>query len=234
VATRLAQEANCEVNIAAGGVLFASSLPTADRAALVSRVASDDFRAEAQSRASGASDYVVGTFPLSSNNSDSRGPSRPAAELATDCGVRRRDPPQVARHGAPPFSAIALAAASCSPPDEPATADLARAATDIAGGNWERQVPLSEASEATMTADAFNAMTTSLPIWHEGAKKRDDALRQAQKLEALGAWPGASRTTSTISDGDEGLRGAALQSMDSDPRQEEVQEIINAPIARRR
>jgi nitrogen fixation/metabolism regulation signal transduction histidine kinase len=51
--------------------------------------------------------------------------------------------------------------------------ELAEAATDIAAGDWDRQVPVRGSVEATTTADAFNAMTTSLRHWYEEAKKRD-------------------------------------------------------------
>jgi signal transduction histidine kinase/CheY-like chemotaxis protein len=229
VATRLAQEANCDVNIAAGGVLFASSLPTADRAALVSRLASDDFpRGGAVTRV-GASDYVVGAFPLSSNKSIHGGRLvllqnwRPTAEFVDE--IRRG----LLATGAAVL-AIALAGSFVlSRRMSQPLRDLARAATDIAGGNWERQVPLSGSVEATMTADAFNAMTTSLRHWHEEAKKRDDALRQAQKLEALGRLAGGiAHDFNNLLMAMRGYAELLLQSMDSDPRQEEVQEIINA------
>ena len=40
--------------------------------------------------------------------------------------------------------------------------DIADTAGEIAGGNWDRQVPLRGGAEATTLAKAFNDMTTSL------------------------------------------------------------------------
>jgi two-component system cell cycle sensor histidine kinase/response regulator CckA len=68
--------------------------------------------------------------------------------------------------------------------------DLAHAAGDIANGNWTRQVSIRGSAEAGMLARAFNDMTTSLRHWYEEAKKRDDQLRQAQKMEAIGRLAG--------------------------------------------
>ena len=229
VAARLAQEANCDVNIAAGGVLFASSLPKADRSALAARVASDDFPSGGAVARVGASDYVVGTFPLSSNKSIHGGRLillqnwRPTAEFVDE--IRRG----LLATGAAVL-AIALAGSFViSRRMSQPLRDLAQAATDIAGGDWERRLPLRGSVEATMTAEAFNAMTTSLRHWHEEAKKRDDALRQAQKLEALGRLAGGiAHDFNNLLMAMRGYAELLLQSMDADPRQEEVQEIINA------
>src|SRR5262249_14926485 len=68
--------------------------------------------------------------------------------------------------------------------------DLASAAEDIAAGNWARRVVARGSAEETLVAEAFNQMTTSLRHWYEQARKRDDELRQAQKLEAVGRLAG--------------------------------------------
>ena len=85
VATRLAEETGCDVNIAAGRVLYASSLPEADRAALASLVASDHLPQNAVVTRVGAGDYVVGTFPLSATES-----THPAVWFSFRTGVRLR------------------------------------------------------------------------------------------------------------------------------------------------
>jgi len=235
IAARLAQETNCDVNIAAGGVLFASSLPKADRAALSSRIASDDLPpggAGEPRRAVirvGDSEYIVGTFPLSSTESIHKGRLvllqnwRPTAQFIDE--IRRR----LLATGAF-ILVIALAGSfAISRRMSQPLRDLARAATDIASGNWERQVPLRGSVEATMTADAFNAMTASLRHWHEEAKKRDDELRQAQKLEALGRLAGGiAHDFNNLLMAMRGYAELLLESLDSDPRRGEVQEIINA------
>jgi signal transduction histidine kinase/ActR/RegA family two-component response regulator len=229
VAVRLAEETGCDVNIAAGGVLFASSLPTADRAALASRIASGDLPREPVVTRVGAGDYIVGTFPLSPNESSHEGRLillenwRPTAEFVAE--IRRRL--LVAGAG---VLALALAGSfGLSRRMSQPLRDLALAATDIAGGNWERQVPIRGSVEATMTAEAFNAMTTSLRHWHEEARKRDDELRQAQKLEAIGRLAGGiAHDFNNLLMAMRGYAELLLDSLASDPRREEAQEIINA------
>jgi signal transduction histidine kinase len=231
VALRLAQETNCDVNIAAGGVLYASSLPPADRAALAALVGTND-RPQAgvfpEVTRVGAGDYVVGAFPLSVESID-RGRLvllqnwRPTAAFIDE--IRRR----LVLAGAG-ILAIALAGSYLfSRRMSQPLRDLAKAATEIAGGNWERQVPLSGGIEAAITADAFNAMTTSLRHWYEEAKKRDDELRQAQKLEAIGRLAGGiAHDFNNLLMAMRGYAELLLTSLTDDPRSGEVQEIINA------
>jgi signal transduction histidine kinase/ActR/RegA family two-component response regulator len=229
VAARLAEETGCDVNIAAGGVLFASSLPLADRAVLASRIASGDLPRGGVVTRIGAGEYVVGAFPLSSNESATTGSLvllrnwQPTAQFVGE--IRRR----LLAAGAG-VVAIALAGSFVlSRRMSQPLRDLALAATDIAGGNWERQVPLRGSVEATMTAEAFNAMTTSLRHWHEEAKRRDDQLRQAQKLEAIGRLAGGiAHDFNNLLMAMRGYAELLLDSLASDPRREEAQEIINA------
>src|SRR4029077_17706864 len=148
----------------------ASSLPAADRAALASLITSADLPPAGVSRRVtrvGTGDYVVGAFPLSTNDPAHAGRLvllqnwRPTAQFVDE--IRRRL--LVAGAG---ILAIALAGSFVfSRRMSQPLRDLAQAATDIAGGNWERQVPLRGSVEAATTAEAFNAMTTSLRHWYE-------------------------------------------------------------------
>jgi len=232
VATRLAQETHCDVNIAAGGVLYASSLPEADRTVLASLITSADLVPAGISRGVmrvGTGDYVVGAFPLSANDPSHDGRLlllqnwRPTAQFVDE--IRRR----LLAAGAG-ILAIALAGSFVfSRRMSQPLRDLARAATDIAGGNWERQVPLGGSVEAATTAAAFNAMTTSLRHWYEQAKKRDDELRQAQKLEAIGRLAGGvAHDFNNLLMAMRGYAELLLSSLTSSPQREDVQEIINA------
>jgi signal transduction histidine kinase/CheY-like chemotaxis protein len=232
VAMRLAQETGCDVNISSGHVLYASSLPATDRAALASHIAAGDMPATGVSRQVtrvGSGDYVVGAFPLSSAEAADGGhlvllEDWRATEAFID-EIRRR----LMSAGAG-ILAIALAGSYVfSRRMSQPLRDLAKAATDIAGGNWDRQVPVSGSVEAATTADAFNVMTTSLRHWYEEAKKRDDELRQAQKLEAIGRLAGGvAHDFNNLLMAMRGYAELVLSSMTGDPRREEVQEIINA------
>jgi hypothetical protein len=78
VAGRLAQETHCDVTIGAGGSLYASSLPKAERAALADLTAAaggDRLAAGVSPRVTriGAGDYVVGMFPLPESGEDGGG-----------------------------------------------------------------------------------------------------------------------------------------------------------------
>jgi signal transduction histidine kinase/CheY-like chemotaxis protein len=231
-ATRLAQETHCDVNIAADGVLYASSLPKADRAVLASLITSAALPPAGVSRRVtrvGTGDYVVGAFPLSTTGPAHAGRLvllqnwRPTAQFVDE--IRRR----LLAAGAG-ILAIALAGSFVfSRRMSQPLRDLAQAATDIAGGNWERQVPLGGSVEAATTAGAFNAMTTSLRHWYEHAKKRDDELRQAQKLEAIGRLAGGiAHDFNNLLMAMRGYAELLLSSLSSTPQREDAQEIINA------
>jgi signal transduction histidine kinase len=58
--------------------------------------------------------------------------------------------------------------------------DIARAANDIADGDWRRRVPERGSAEAVQLAEAFNEMTGALVHWHEEAAARTRGLEDAQ------------------------------------------------------
>ena len=194
LAVRLAQVTHCEINLVLGGRLYASSLPPADRDALTTAVANERWPAPSEMgsiRRFGNGEYAIGAFPLTLDNANT---SAAGLILLDDWGptqaflntLRWR----LLGTGAVIF-VIALAAGvlfsrRMARPLE----DLAAAAQDIAGGNWTRQLPVRGSAEERAMAQAVNTMTTSLRHWYEEAKVRDDQLRHAQKLDALGRLAG--------------------------------------------
>ena len=68
--------------------------------------------------------------------------------------------------------------------------ELATPPSDIAAATGRAAVAGAAASRSGEMAGAFNADDDSLQHWYEEAKKRDDELRQAQKMEAIGRLAG--------------------------------------------
>jgi signal transduction histidine kinase len=58
---------------------------------------------------------------------------------------------------------------------------IARAAMDIADGDWRQRVPAGGSAEAVQLAEAFNEMTEALVHWHEQAAVRTQGLEAAQQ-----------------------------------------------------
>ena len=193
VARQLAQVTHSEVNIVVGGRLLASSLSGDERARLATVIATDQSIPMDATRMErlGGTEYVAAAFPLAPNQGlDTTG----RLILLQDWAPTRR---YLTRLGGQLLAASAaifafalagglLLARRVSRPLK----EMASAAGDIAAGNWNRQVPVRGSAEAIALAEAFNAMTASLRHWYEEAKRRDDELRQAQKMEAIGRLAG--------------------------------------------
>jgi signal transduction histidine kinase/ActR/RegA family two-component response regulator len=194
VAGRLAEVTHCQVNLIAGGRLFASSLPPTDRAALVTAMTQATWPASSQSgtvQRIGDGRYVVGTFPLSG---DTAGAAAGTLILLEDWAPTEAFVSEIRGRllatGAVIFAfALAIGIFFSRRIGRPIE-DLAAAAKDISTGNWTRQLPVRGTAEEVVMAQAVNAMTTSLRHWYEAAKARDEQLRQAQKLDALGRLAG--------------------------------------------
>src|SRR2546426_886048 len=193
-AEQLAQVTHSEVNIVLGRHLAASSLTGDARTAFASVVASEGSLSPAdpaRTHRLAGSEYFAGAFPLSPKG-ELAGTGR--LVLLKDWAPTNRDLAQLRRQLFGAGAAIFLLALAgglvfawrVSRPLQ----DIASAAGDIAAGNWTRRVPLRGSAEATAMAGAFNAMTASLRHWYEEAKRRDDELRQTQKVEAIGRLAG--------------------------------------------
>jgi signal transduction histidine kinase/CheY-like chemotaxis protein len=234
VAERLAAVAHCEVNLVADGHLYASSLATVDRAALTSLVADDQRLAAAGSgtvQQIGTGKYVLGSFPLSA------APGAGAVGrivLLQDWRPTQRFVDEIRRRllaaGAVIFVAAVGGSLLFSRRMSQPLYDLAAAAEDIAAGNWTRQLPVRGTTEAVVMAHAVNTMTTGLRHWYEHAKKRDDELRQAQKLEAIGRLAGGvAHDFNNLLTAIKGYGELLIEATDpGDPRTADVGEILKA------
>ena len=192
LAKGLAQVTHREVNLVGDGRVYASSLPASDRSALAAAVTAgaDSLRTASGSTRVGDREFAIGAFPLTLD-----GGAAPARLILLDDWAPIRAFLSQLRWRLLATGAVIFAVAlgmgilfsrRMARPLE----DLAAAAQDIAGGNWSRQLPVRGTAEEAVMAQAVNAMTTSLRHWYEEAKERDDQLRQAQKVEALGRLAG--------------------------------------------
>ena len=233
-ALRLANLTHGQVNLFADRRLTASSLIGPERQALADLVATDESlvpgRAPRMQRLGDAT-YIVAAFALSP---DPRSAGTGRLVLLQDWAPTQRYLNQLQRGllaaGIAIF-AVSLAggvlfARRVSRPLK----DIAAAARDVASGNWTRSVPVHGTVEALETARAFNEMTTGLLHWYDHAKKRDDDLRQSQKMEALGRLAaGIAHDFNNLLTAITGYGELVMMRMgESDPGREDVEEIINA------
>jgi len=194
VAQQLAQVTRSEVNIVVGRQLSASSLTGDERTALASVIATETSPpadGPGRTQSLGGREYFAGSFPLSPNSALDR---TGRLILLQDWEPTNRYLAQLRNQlfgvGAVIF-AMALAGGLLFAwhVSRPLT-EIASAAGDIAAGNWTRRVPVRGSHEVRGMAAAFNEMTASLRHWYEEAKRRDDELRQTQKMEAIGRLAG--------------------------------------------
>jgi signal transduction histidine kinase/CheY-like chemotaxis protein len=193
LARSFAQVTGAEINFVAGDTLYASSLQPAERTALAAALAHEEWgarRGVGSVRRIGANEYASAAFPLSLDGDDTLARLIVLENWAAVQGFLNQLRWRLLATGAVIFAVAVGMAVFFSRRLARPLEDLATAAQDIAGGNWTRQLPVRGGAEEAVMAQAVNAMTTSLRHWYEEAKARDDQLRQAQKVEALGRLAG--------------------------------------------
>jgi signal transduction histidine kinase len=235
VAVRLAEVTHSHVSLVVSGQLSASSLPRADRVALAGLAVAnggdlrDGVSRDVQHVGDGA--YLVGSFPLSL---EGPGPSVGRLILLQDwkptglfLGEIQR---QIFATGAVVFALSMGAGWLFTRRVTRPLQDLADAAGDIAGGNWDRQVPIRGGVESVMMARAFNNMTSSLRHWRREVRERDDRLRQAQKMEAIGRLAGGvAHDFNNVLTAIKGYGELLAESIEAnDPRRQDADEILKA------
>ena len=232
VASRLAELTNSEVTLVADRHLYASSLTGATRAALSSLVsdASQAFSIGAvRNRMVGGREYVYGEFPL-----DDGQDGRSRLVLLQDWEPVRQSVNELRFRllgtGLAIFAVAVGVGVVFSRRMIRPLQDIASAAGHIAAGDWSRRVPVRGSAESILMAHAFNDMTTSLLHWYKEARERDDQLRQAQKMEAIGRLAGGVahdfNNLLTVMRGYTQLLDASMER--DDPRHADVQEILEA------
>ena len=182
VMRELAAITRSEVTLAARGTLAATSLGTPARSALAELLRSAafrDFKGTAV-RAVGETEYVTGAYPLTRSAAvDVDG----QLVLMQDWEPTRQSIREVRRQlvigGVLIFGAALAGALIFSGRVTRSLADLSRAASETAAGDWEKRLPVRGSAEVQSLARAVNAMATNL--------RRHHAEVEAQRLRVFRA-----------------------------------------------
>jgi len=168
VARELAAITRCEVNLIAGHTVSATSLTPTARRQLSTLVGDSTFKLENAPavREVGPRAYVAAIFPLSIGGAASDGQLVLLQDWQPTLQSLREVRVQVALGGVAIF-AIALAAALVfSGRVTRSLADISRAASETAAGDWTRLMPVRGSAEVQSLAHAVNAMATNLHRHH--------------------------------------------------------------------
>jgi signal transduction histidine kinase/DNA-binding response OmpR family regulator len=185
VSRELSRVAHSEVNLIVGRTLVGSSLDAGRRAALGAALAAGELpTGDPVLRTIDRERYVVGGYELRAGGL--QGAPASLVLLASWQPTQRfldRIRTMLLVVGLAIFGFALLGTMATSHRFTRPLHEVAEAALEIAGGRWERRVPISGGAEASAMAQAFNEMTISLTHWrseasyHEALRKSEEQFR---------------------------------------------------------
>jgi HAMP domain-containing protein len=181
VARELAAITRCEVNLIAGQTVAATSLAPSARRQVSNLVRDASFRATSAPavREVGTGAYVAARYPLSVGGDAADGQLVLLQDWQPTRQSLREVRLQMALGGVAIFAAALAAGLVFSGRVTRALADIARAASETAAGDWTRLVPERGSAEVESLARAVNGMATNL--------NRHHAEVEAQRLRVFRA-----------------------------------------------
>jgi PAS domain S-box-containing protein len=188
-AHELAQITRIQVAFLSNREISGSSLDGDARAALEDAVRTDAPAARLSAGVGrpriGGADYVGGLFPLEQDAAPDRSGS---LILLRELEPTRQFIDDIARRllwaGAAVFLAALAGSIALGRRVSRPLREIADVAGEIAGGRWDRRVPVRGSAEAKVMADAFNDMTRSLSHWHAEARRRTEQVQAAYERYA--------------------------------------------------
>ena len=166
MAQQLAQITRADINLVTGNRLAGSSLNEAEQREVASLFAAGMLGSAAgvspSVRAIGDREFIEGTFPLFRDRATDTGHLVLLQDWAPTQAFLDELRSSLLFAGIGGFVMAMAGGLFFSHRTSQPLMDMASAARDIAGGDWNRTVPARGSAEAAMMANAFNYMTRSL------------------------------------------------------------------------
>jgi len=190
VARELAGVTHSDVNLLTGGLVSGTSLEAPERTALTHLVFGDslplhDRHAAPAIQTVGRRRYIVGKYALSALDESDAHASLVLLEdwQPTERSVQHVRTQMLQIGGGIYLLALVGTLFFTRHVTRP-FGEIARVAGQIAGGKWDRRVPVRGGAEATVMATAFNDMTASLLHWHSEAVTQETLRKSEERFQA--------------------------------------------------